>query len=107
MFPHYKGKYTKRPSVSPQYFVKGNKVKLPDMAILVYSSGIRRRLTKIFGSTRVASYEDKMFNSLGVYLSRSSGLAIVYLPIGAPITGIATEELISKGVKRFLIVRFA
>jgi uridine phosphorylase len=107
MFPHYKSKYTKRPSVSPQYFVKRNKVKLPDMAILVYSSGIRRGLTKIFGGIRVSSCEDKMFNSLGVYLSRSSGLTIVHLPIGAPITGIATEELISKGVKRFLIVGFA
>ncbi|MGC8496059.1 MAG: nucleoside phosphorylase [Candidatus Micrarchaeia archaeon] len=107
MFPHYNGKYTKRPSLSPQYFVKGNKVKLPDMAVLVYSSRIMRKLIKIFGGTRVASYKDKMFNSLGVYLSRSSGLAIVYLPIGAPITGIATEELISKGVKHFLIVGFA
>ena len=107
MFPHYRGKYTKRPSVSPQYFVRNMKLRMPDTAILVYSSGIRKGIDKILGSTRIASYEDKMFNSLGVYLNREKGFIMAYLPIGAPITGVATEELIAKGVRRFLIVGFA
>jgi uridine phosphorylase len=107
MFPHYRGKYTKRPSVSPQYFVRNMKSRLPDTAILVYSSGIRRIIDKTLGSTRIASCEDKMFNSLGVYLNREKGFVMAYLPIGAPITGVATEELIARGVRRFLIVGFA
>ena len=107
MFPHYRGKYTTKPSVSPQYFVRNMKSRLPDTAILVYSSKIRNEINKILGSTQIASYEDKMFSSLGIYLNKEKSFVMVYLPIGAPITGIATEELIARGVRRFLIIGFA
>ena len=103
-FPHYKNKHKKEPVIHPSYFVKG-KMKYKT-AVFVYTRTLLKFLIK-FLDAKFMPYSRNKFNSFGLYESKKYKLLIVHLPIGSPVTSVATDELIASGVKRFIIFGFA
>ena len=104
-FPQYKNKHNKAPSVSPTYFTKGSKIH-DKTAIFIYTRKILAYLKKELNAKPLLGNKHE-FNSLGLYEDKKRGILIVHLPIGAPITSSATDELVSLGTKRFIIFGLA
>lgn len=104
-FPNYKNKHNKTPTISPTHFTKDSEIKYKT-TIFIYNRKILKYLKRELDTKPIPNNKHE-FNSLGLYESKKYNILIVHLPIGAPVTGGATDELISIGTKQFVIFGLA
>lgn len=104
-FPNYKNKHNKTPKTFPKYFTKHNKLKYKT-AIFIYGRKILKYLKKELELKAIPNSKHE-FNSFGLYENKKHNILVVHLPIGAPLTGVVTDELISIGTKQFIIFGLA
>jgi uridine phosphorylase len=109
-FPKMAGKHRLESLVLPdQVFEPLRKRigKLPTKAILVYSTGLERKLESRLELVAHRALNRFLVHSESTYVDRGRRLLVTRLPVGAPVTAMTVEELGSLGVKQFLILGIA
>ena len=105
-FPKTAGKHRFKPLYSAKDLFSGMKKavrgKNYEKAVMIYSNTMLKSLGEAHKLKEARALES-IVNPKGIY-EFGSGKLIVHMDIGAPMTAVATEELIVAGVREFLIM---
>lgn len=103
--PVHRGKHNLKPLFSGKDLVRYLKRKretpagrVPDRVVLLFGRRLRAHVLRRYGAKKVASVDDFGL----VWIGRRTAAAFLHL--GAPYAGVALEELIAHGARRFLAV---
>ena len=105
-FPKFPRKHT----LVPLFDAKGafgsaaGSLKVPPLAILVYNNRLERAISAGLGLRPRNDLSRYMGNPKGIKTGRRGRILVVRLGIGAPMTGVAAEELFALGVKDIVIM---
>lgn len=104
-FPKIGEKHKLTPLFDPGYIgdeVRSKIAKIPKRAVFIYSKTLEKTFVKNYKFKRYPQM-DRIINPDKIYVTPSRNI-ILKLSIGAPLTAVVAEELISVGVKEFLIL---
>jgi uridine phosphorylase len=104
-FPKSGEKHRFTPLITSEREVKtrygGSAVKAPRKAVLVYDRALLRALTRKEGLRR----DDRFWLvNTRTYVTPQEGVIVAKLPIGAPVTAMVVEDLVTMGTSEFLIL---